>query len=129
MDALISQLSKQYGKEAELKIHQGKLHDCLGMNLYYREHGKVKIYMTDYLKNILDDLPRKYQGGSITPAANHLFEVDKTILKLSKGYTQAFHTIVTKLLFLCNLESPNILTGVAFITTRVKETDEDDDKN
>ena len=84
--------------------------------------------MTDYLKNILDDLPRKYQGGSITPAADHLFEVDNTTRKLSKGYTQAFHMIVTKLLFLCNLERPNILTGVAFITTRVKETDEDEDK-
>ena len=98
------------------------------MNLDYREHGKVNIYMTDYLKKILDDRPIKYQGRSITPAANHLFEVEKTTCKLSKGYNQEFHTIVTKLLFLCNLERPNILTGVAFITTRVKETDEVDDK-
>ena len=31
MNAIISQLSKKYGKEAELKIHQGKLHDYLRM--------------------------------------------------------------------------------------------------
>ena len=78
MDALISQISKQYGKEAELKIHQGKLHDYLRMKLDYRDHVKLKISMTDYLKNILDDLPRKYQGGAITPAVNHIFEVNKT---------------------------------------------------
>ena len=121
MDALISQLSKKYGKEAELKIHQGKLHDYLRMKLDYRDHVKLKINMTDYQKNILDDLPIKYQGGAITPVANHIFEVNKTTRKLSKGYAQAFHTIVTKLLFLCNLERPNILTGVAFLTTRVRE--------
>ena len=53
MDALISQISNQYGKEAE----RGKLHDYLRMKLDYHDHGKVKIDMTDYLKNILDDLP------------------------------------------------------------------------
>ena len=121
MDAITIQLRKQHGKEAELKIHQGKLHDYLRMKLDYRDHVKLKINMTDYLKNILDDLPRKYQGEAITPVANHIFEVNNTTCKLSKGYTQAFHTIVTKLLFLCNLERPNILTGVAFLTTRVRE--------
>ena len=29
------------------------------MKLDYHERGKVKIEMTDCLKNILDDLPRK----------------------------------------------------------------------
>ena len=90
------------------------------MKLDYHDHGKVKIDTTDYLKNILDDLPRKYQGGAITPAVNHIFEVNNTTRKLSKGYTQAFHTIVTKLLFLCNLERPKILTGVSFLTTQVR---------
>ena len=121
MDALISQLSKKYGKEAELKIHQGKLHNYLRMKLDYHDHGMVKIDMTDYLKNILDDLPRKYQVGAMTPAVNHIFEVNNTTRKLSKGYAQAFHTIVTKLMFLCNMERPSILTGVAFLTTRVRE--------
>ena len=42
------------------------------MNLEYHERGKVKIDMTDYLENILDDLPIKYQGKEITPAVNHI---------------------------------------------------------
>ena len=33
---------------------------------------------------------------------------------------------MSKLLFLCNPERPNILIGVAFLTTRVRDPDEDD---
>ena len=98
------------------------------MNLDYRDQGKVKIDMTDFLKNILDDLPNKYQGRAITPAANHLFEFNKTTRKLSEKDAHAFHTIVEKLLFLCNRARPGILTGVAFLTTRARDPDEDDDK-
>ena len=93
------------------------------MNLDYRKEGKVKIDMTDYLKKILNGLPSKYQGRAITPAANHLFEVNKTTRKLSKKDAQAFHTIVAKLLFLCKQAWSDILTGVAFFMTRVREPD------
>ena len=55
------------------------------MKLDYHDHGKVKIDMTDYLKNILDDLPRKYQGGAMTPVVNHIFEVKNNTRKMSKG--------------------------------------------
>ena len=60
VDALIKNLSKQYGKEADLTTHRGKVHEYLGMKLDYRKQGKVKIDTTDYLKKILDDLPEKY---------------------------------------------------------------------
>ena len=77
MDTLISKISKRYRKEADLTIHQGKVHKYLGIKLDYFNQGKVKIDTTDYLKTILDDIPDKYQGISITPAANHLFEVNE----------------------------------------------------
>ena len=82
--------------------------------------------MTDYLKKILYHLTSKYQGRAITPAANHLFEVNNTTRKLSEKDAQAFHTIVEKLLFLCKRAWPDILTGLAFLTTRMREPDEDD---
>ena len=84
--------------------------------------------MTDYLKEILDELPDKYQGRGITPAANHIFEVNKTARKLSKKDNHAFHTIVEKLLFLCKKARTDILTRVAFLTTRVRGLREDNDK-
>ena len=91
-----------------------------------RTRGKID--MADYLKNILSDLPSKYQGRFITPAANHLFEVNKTTQKFSEKDARAFYTIVAKLLFLCKRAQPDILTGVYFLTTRVRDPDEDDDK-
>ena len=38
---------------------------------------------------------------------------------------EIFHTIVAKLLFLSKRARPNILTGVALITTRAREPDEE----
>ena len=72
-------------------------------------------------------MPIKYQGEAITPAADHIFEVNKTARKLSEGSAQAFHTIVAKLLFLCKQLRTNILTGVAFLMTQVRDTNEDKD--
>ena len=50
VDALIRKLSKQYGKEVDLKIHRGKVHEYLGKKLDYHEQGKVKVEMTYYMK-------------------------------------------------------------------------------
>ena len=99
VDALINKLIEQYTKEADLTIYRGKVHEYLGMKLDYCEEGKVKIDMKDYLKNILDGLPNKYQGGAITPAANHLFEVNKNMWKLREKNSQTFHTIFDKTAF------------------------------
>ena len=128
VDALIRNISKRYRKEADLTIHRGKLNEYLGMKLDYQEQEKVKIDMTDYLKKIMDDFPDKYQGEAITPAANHIFGVNKTAHKLSERDSQAFHTIVVKVLLLYKRLRPDILDGVAFLTTRVREPDEDDNK-
>ena len=111
-----------------MTIHKGKVHDYLGIKLGHHESGKVKMDTTDYLKNILDDLPRKYLGKTITSAENHLFEVNKTTLKLSERDTQSLHTIVDKLMLLYKRERPDILTGVAFLTTQVRDPRKDDDK-
>ena len=128
VNALINKLSERYGKGVDLTIHRGKVHEYLGMKLDYRKEGKVKINITDYLKKILNNLSSKYQGRAITPAENLIFEVIKTMRKLSKKEAQAFHTIVAKLIFLCKQARPDILTGVAFLTTRVREPDKDNYK-
>ena len=72
------------------------MHEYLGMKLDYRDQCKVKTDMTDYLKNILDNLPNKYQGRAVTPAANHISEVNNTTRKLSDKDVREFHTIVEK---------------------------------
>ena len=52
------------------------------------------------LKNVNNSIASKYQGEAITPAANHIFEMNETTCKLREGDTQAFYTILAKLLFL-----------------------------
>ena len=83
----------------------------------YRKRSIIKIDMTEYLKNILDDLPIKYQGEAIITVMNHIFKVNKTAHKPSKGDAHELHTIVEKLLFLCKISRPVILNGVELITT------------
>ena len=51
-----------------------------------------------------------------------------TSRKLSEKGAQTLHTIVEKLIFLCKQARPDILTGVAFLMTLVREPDKDDDK-
>ena len=50
VDALINKFSKRYGKEADLTIHQGQVHEYMGMKIDYCKQGKVKINMKDYLE-------------------------------------------------------------------------------
>ena len=43
----------------------------------YRTQGKVKIGMTEYLSKVLEDMPQKHKGNTVTPNDNHLFEANK----------------------------------------------------
>jgi hypothetical protein len=46
------------------------------MVLDYTEEGQVKISMSQYMNEILDELPSDMSGEAPTPAAMHLFQVD-----------------------------------------------------
>jgi hypothetical protein len=62
----------------------------------------------------------------VTPAAEHLFKIDKDAVKLDEEMGKVFHNFVAKCLFLTKRARPDIHTPVAFLTTRVREPDEDD---
>ena len=96
------------------------------MTLDYSESGKVKIDMVEYLLKILKDLPAGFDGTSVTPAANHLFDIDENCRKLDLTTSELFHHVVAQLLFLSKRGRPDVLTGVAFLTTCVKAPDKDD---
>ena len=123
----VKALEEQYGKEAPLTITRGKIHDYLGMKLDYSTPGKVVIDMKKYLQEIIDECP-ECSGHAATPAANHLFEVNSESTKLNLGEAVRFHHIVAKLLFLSKRGRPDTQTTVAFLSTRVKEPDQDDQK-
>eukprot|EP00957_Ditylum_brightwellii_P084670 6438372-Ditylum_brightwellii.AAC.1 len=75
---------------------------------------------------MLEDLSNEFDGEAVSPAANHLHDVNKDCIKLSTQLAELFHHNVAKLLFLCKRAPPDIQTAVLFLVTRVKQPDEDD---
>eukprot|EP00957_Ditylum_brightwellii_P125660 9578405-Ditylum_brightwellii.AAC.1 len=98
------------------------------MKIDYSSKGIVKVDMIDFIRKMLDDLPDKFDGEAATPAANHLHEVNADGTKLSDEDSELFHHNMAKLLFLSKRARPDIQTAVSFLTTRVREPDEDDMK-
>jgi hypothetical protein len=56
----------------------------------------------------------------------YLFKVNKDCKKLNQNMATAFHNIVAKALYLVKSARPDASVAIAFLTTRVREPDEDD---
>jgi hypothetical protein len=126
---VIQPLYGAFGKEVPLTVTRGKVHEYLGMTLDFSSPGKAKIYMIDYIENMLKDIPSEFDGESATTAANHLFEVnEKDPHMFDEEKATMFHHNVAKLLLLCKRARPDIQTAVALLCTRVKGPDVDDYK-
>ena len=127
MDAIHEKLNAKYGKEAPLTVQRGKVHEYLGMTIDYSIPGKVQFRMDDYIKRLLEEAPEDMKGVAATPAANHLFKINKKNPSyLDNKQADFFHHMVAKLLYLCKRVRPDIMTAVAFLTTRVSKPDTDD---
>jgi hypothetical protein len=82
--------------------------------------------MTEYVKKMIDNFGEDVSESAKTPAAPHLFTVREDAKKLSEQQAQKFHNTVAKGLFLCKRARLDLQTTIAFLSTRVKEPDEDD---
>ena len=104
------------------------MHDYLGMQFDFRAPVSVKVSMLPHIDKAIDSFPEELMGTSATPAADHLFQVrTPTEAKpLPEEQSVAFHHITALLLFICCRVRRDIQTAVAFLTTRVKQPDEDD---
>ncbi|CAJ1929674.1 unnamed protein product [Cylindrotheca closterium] len=90
----------RYGSIKAVPIVRGKIHRYLGMTLNFLVKGKLKIRMDNYVKNMLEDFPIKFNKDSKqeTQAGNDLLEAGKGKL-LSAEYRQIFHTTVARGLY------------------------------
>ena len=107
-------LESKYGK---LCRTSGNIYEYLGMTLDFSKSGKVKVIMSDYLKEIIKDFPEVIQGTVTSPASNHLFNVYENGKLLDEILARQFHTSTAKLLFVCKRARPDIQSAVAFLTT------------
>ena len=127
LDDLIDQLNQKYGQETPVTVQKGKIHEYLGMTIDFSSPGKVQFRMDDYVDRILAEAPEDMAGSAVTPAAAHLFRVNNTNSKrLDDDTAEVFHHLTAKLLYLCKRVRPDLMTAVAFLTTRVSQPDHDD---
>ena len=62
----------------------------------------------------------------MTPATHYLFDINYDSEELSKLLSEAFHTIMAKLLYIMQRARPVIETAVSFLMKRVSESDVED---
>jgi hypothetical protein len=112
----------------DMHVSRGLVHEYLGMTLDYSIEGEVKITMVDYLKGVSGDFPEVIEGMAPTAAPEHLFDVrpNKERVLLDEEQVRAFHHVVAQLLVSSSRARKDIQLAVSFLTTRVKEPDEDE---
>ena len=96
----------------------------LGMNFDFKNSGEVSITMPAYVEDILKLY--SVSGLCTSPANNQLFHIREEADPLDKKQKDEFHSRVAKLLYLAKRVRPDVLTAVAFLSTRVNCPDEDD---
>jgi len=108
----------------------GMVHDYLGITLDYSERGVGKLYMNEQIKKMLEEFKYSTELKEInkvsTPAADHLFEVNRHCSKLGDKKREEFHTAVPTALFLYKRSRPDLQPTVPFLSTRVQSPDDDD---
>jgi hypothetical protein len=124
---LLQWLSNRYSTaDKKQNVNRGHRHDYFGMNIDFSLKGTVEIDMIPYIGKILAAFPEKITGVSSSPAADHLQIRPPTETRfLQEDQARAFHHTMAQLLFLSRV-CRDIQTTVAFLTTRVKQPDEDD---
>eukprot|EP00804_Cyclotella_cryptica_P007797 CCRYP_001374-RA/>CCRYP_001374-RA protein AED:0.44 eAED:0.44 QI:0/0/0/1/0/0/3/0/308 len=95
-------------KYDHISVSEGDKHTYLGMDLDYSEKGKCRITMPGYTKEVIEAFPEVINGR-----------------KLPEEQAAAFHCTTAQLVFLSGRARRDIQTAVAFLTTKVKNPDED----
>ncbi len=118
-------LGRIYG--TKLSMHMGKRHNYLGMDMEFKDDGMLEVSIIAYLKDVIKQFPEEITGKAATLAAEQLFAVrdKKETRALEEERALAFHHTVMQLLFMCTRARRDIQRAVAFLTTRVKNPDED----
>ncbi len=112
---------------SNVRVSRGTTHDYLGMMLSY-SNCQVSISMVDYVKKVISGFVEDVHEAALTPAGENLFQFrpEHERIKLDEERAQCFHSTVAQLLFVTMRCRRDIQTAVAFLTTRVKDPNEDD---
>jgi len=67
VEDILKKSNNKFRKESLLTTCHRKVLEYLGMKIDYRQQGKVKFIMHDYINKLLEELPTDMQGKSTTP--------------------------------------------------------------
>jgi hypothetical protein len=128
IDDFITWIKQAYGSIGEVKTTRGKIHEYLGMKLDYSVKRQVIIDMVDYVNKMITEFPDKdLKGVRVTsPWNENLFKVNEASPLLSKEMAEQFHKSTAQGLFLCKRGRPDISPVISYLTTRVRNANQDD---
>jgi hypothetical protein len=118
-------LNKIYSnkKIGTVKAVCGKVHKYLGMTLDYSKNKVLHVHMKSYIELMLKEFPCELGNKNEKyPWNQNLFKTLDTHNEklLGNKKTEIFHTCVTKGLFLAKQGRPDIMPGIAYLSTKVR---------
>ena len=116
---IIQVLENKFGK---MTVTRGKLHNFVGMDVQMTDDREVKKTMDQYIKECIMAYGESSIKAKKTPAKHDLFDVDSKARRLNKEYSELFHHIVAKLLFVAKRARFDIDTAISFLCTRVSKS-------
>jgi hypothetical protein len=117
-----------YGSDdlGHVKVVRGKIHDYLAMIMDYTQEGALKVDMRYYIEGMCEEFPHEIKATKVAPWTEKLFKVQKDAKKLEEARRSTFHTFVMKGMFLCKRARPDIEPAISFLSSRVKDANEND---
>ncbi len=119
-------LSKIY--RPKLTMHTGRKHSYLGVGLEFTAEESLEVSMVKYLGNVIKGFPEMITGTPTSPTGDRLFDIrdEMDARPLKEERAVAFHHTTAQLLFMATRSRRDIQTALAFLTTRIKNSDKDD---
>ena len=75
----------------------------------------------DYIEGIIDEILETLQKqSSSTPAGNHVFHTNPSVVKLDDANAATLHHLIAKLFYQCCWTFPDLQTTSGFLTTGIQ---------
>jgi hypothetical protein len=126
-DAVLTDLIGVVEEEiGAIKVSRGNKHTFLGMDITFNDDGTVTVDMKNYVTETIRDFPDKIRKKAASPAKVELHWIDSRSKLLNKERREKFHSVVMKLMFVCQRCRLDITTAISFLCTRVSQPTEQD---
>ena len=123
LDDIVEKLERRVGK---MTVSRGDTHVFLGMKITMNNNATLSICMQEYVQEALDAFPDNLKNKASSPARANLFTVNEDSPQLNQERGEIFHSLVMKLMYVCQRARPDIVTAIAFLCTRVSKSTEED---